>query len=591
MSFQRRIHPVDRGDHEVFFLPLALPEPRRFQLPDAGVISRRVPDFLHQMINNGEPGPIGMLEIQTAPAPGAQVDWMLLDKSPNADEAFAMMPPNNDIRAVVSGTLRTGHDGLEVEVCVHLRQDHDANRTVTLRMDVDARDPVPTLSKLASRLAKILEIPYQKPPPGLLTNSSHAFYKFLEGLDGSVLLSGDLQVPAMADPETLMRPYVDALVLDPGFGLALRIAHVSLVAAVDRAQMTTASFRRIIDGCLNARPLDGDACVQVAAYLHQLGDEERARVWLEHAVGLPSPPPRALEVLGILLSKHGKHDEARALWLRGAELDGHPDFCAHLARFAFDDGDVDEAWEQTNCGLRRILERRSRPDEWPEDGHGVELLLQCVAEKVQTYAPPEQVVEALHDLRGLLPQPEERIELGLCLMEIGLLGDARTEIQAALSLDLELPVRDKAVRAMLTLDVPDFELRFMRAAKAIKKGQSPGRGMRVMREFLIRQPEFWLALFHVAIGLRRQGHDDEALDALAEVLQMHPGQVETLVEMAELFAARGNPKRALECVDEALLTRSDEALLHLRRAEYLEQLDRPAAAGSAVKKALALEQD
>ena len=59
--------------------------------------------------------------------------------------------------------------------------------------------------------------------------------------------------------------------------------------------------------------------------------------------------------------------------------------------------------------------------------------------------------------------------------------------------------------------------------------------------------------------------------------------------MAELFAVRGNPKRALECIDEALLTGRDEALLHLRRAEYLEQLDRPAAARDAVKKALARE--
>jgi predicted RNA polymerase sigma factor len=59
--------------------------------------------------------------------------------------------------------------------------------------------------------------------------------------------------------------------------------------------------------------------------------------------------------------------------------------------------------------------------------------------------------------------------------------------------------------------------------------------------------------------------------------------------MAKLFAARGNPKRALECVDEALLSRGREAHLHLRRAEYLEQLDRPAAAASAMERAVELE--
>ncbi len=217
------------------------------------------------------------------------------------------------------------------------------------------------------------------------------------------------------------------------------------------------------------------------------------------------------------------------------------------------------------------------------------MLLRNLAVQLANCSPPEGVVEALHDLRGLLSKPEERVELGDCLAKIGLLSDARSEIQAALSLDLDLDARDKAVRALLALDVPDFEQRLANATVDIKKSQDPGRGMRVMQEFLIRQPEFWLALFYLAIGLRREGHQDEALDTLAEVLQMRPDQPETLVEMAESFAVRGNPKRALECVDQALLTRKNEALLHLHRAEYLEQLDRPAAAGHAVKKALELE--
>jgi tetratricopeptide (TPR) repeat protein len=589
VSSQRRIHPVERTEPEVYFLPLALSDLRQFGWLDAGVFCRRVPDFLHQMINHGESGPTGMLEMRTAPAPGKRVDWMLLDEPPDADEAFAMVPHNDDIRAVVTGTLRSGHDGLEVEVCVHFRQEFESDRSTTLRVAVDAHEPVRMLDGLASQLAGVLEVPYQRPSAGLLTNSNHAFYKFLEGLDGSALLSSDLQGQATADPETLMRPYVEALSLDPHFGMALRVAHASLVAGMENARIGEATCRRIIDSCLSTNPIDGEACVQVAAHLQRLGDGERAMAWLQHAAGLESPPPQALEALGGLLFKSGKCAEAREVWLRGAEVDGHPDFCAHLGRLAFDDGEVDEGWSHIGRGLRRIFERMARWEEWPENSRGVGLLLRNLAEQVVTCSPPEGIVEAVHDLRGVLPKPEERIELGNCLAKIGLLSDARAEIQAALSLDLSLDARDKAVRTMLALDVPDFEQRFASATADIKQSPDPRRGMRVMHEFLIRQPEFWLALFYLAIGLRRGGHQVEALDNLAEVLQMRPGHVDTLVEMAELFAVRGNPKRALECIDQALLTRKDDAHLHLRRAEYLEELDRPAAARDAVKKALALE--
>ena len=63
MSAQRRIHPSERVEPDVYFLPLALPEPKQFPGLDVGVVCRRIPDFLHQLINHGKAGPIGMLEL------------------------------------------------------------------------------------------------------------------------------------------------------------------------------------------------------------------------------------------------------------------------------------------------------------------------------------------------------------------------------------------------------------------------------------------------------------------------------------------------------------------------------------------------
>ncbi len=47
-----------------------------------------------------------------------------------------------------------------------------------------------------------------------------------------------------------------------------------------------------------------------------------------------------------------------------------------------------------------------------------------------------------------------------------------------------------------------------------------------------------------------------------------------LFALAEGFANRANPKRALELVDEALAVRPDEARFVAARVRYLQRLDR-----------------
>ncbi len=551
MSSQRRIHPEAQAEPDVYFLPLV---PRKAtQLPgvDVELACRRIPDLLHHLINGGEPGPTRMVERQT--------------------------PPAEEVRAVVGGTLRTSHEGFELVVWIHFRPDRSSR---TVRVTVDTRNPLPPLARLARRLAAILELPYRQPLG--CGRSAPAFYRLLEGLDGP--------------PDKLLAACVKVLFLDRAFPLALRIVRETLVRALEDGQLDRSTCRSVLDDCLRARPEDGEAAVAVAGLLHRLGEDERAIAWLEHAAGLPVPQGRALQALGFLLleRKPPDRERTRALWQKGAEVDGDPDFCAHLARLAFGEGDLVEGWLQVERGLLRFRERGARPQEWLEANlvtrGAATLLLRCVAEQLVHGPPPRPVAELLDALReGGVLGPEERVELGICLVGMGLSSEGRAELQAGLGMDPDVDARDRGVRAMLALDVPAFERRFQVATETIRKSRQPGRGMRTMREFLIREPEFWPALFHLAVGLRRQDRTDEALDALAEVLQLHPAQPEALVEMAELFAARGNPKRALECVDEALRTHEREAQLHLRRAAYLERLDRPVAAAAATRRALELE--
>ena len=562
-------------------------EPTRFSGLDPWVLARRVPDFLHQLINQGETGPTGMLEVQTPPGEDAPVGWARFENPPEPEHAFAMLPEDcSSVRTVITGTIGMDHEGLAIELQIHNKEDLGPAVAATLQVSVSLDDPMEALCKLARHLARQVNLPYEDPDSVLMTRSGPAFFKYLSGLDGSALLSEALAVESREDPQTLMLPYTEALALDPQFGLALRAAHVTLFSAIEESRLGASTCFELIDGYLENNPVDGDACVQVANLLVSHGEDGRAQAWLEHAAHLTPPPPKSLENLGIIRANSGDTIGARDLWLDGLNQTGHPDFLAHLARLAFTEGDVFDAWDKILRGLRRIYERCVRIEEWGIEGREFGLMLRYLIDHVGDHEVPADVVEALLDLRGKLAAPEDRVDLGKCLLELGYESDCRAEISASLGEDLDPPYRDDGVRVLLSLDFEDFDERFAKASEEMATVDDPSAAMAQMDEFLQRQPEYWPAHFLKALGYRRLGFGDSALDSLAAVLQLNPGQPDALCAMAELFDKRGNPKRALECIEEALDSSPSELRLHVARIRYLIRLDWTEAAQAALDRSL-----
>ena len=577
---------------DVFFLPLAVGAPTRFNGLDPWVLARRIPDFLHQLINQGEAGPTGMLEVQTPPGQGDTVDWKRFKNPPEPRHAFAMLPDDcSSVRAVIAGKIGMDHEGLAIELQIHNEEDLGPAVAATLQVSVPLDDPMEALCKLAHHLARMVNVPYEDPDAVLLTHSGPAFFKYLSGLDGSALLSEALAVESREDPQTLILPYSEALSLDPQFGLALRAAHVTLFSAVEESRLGAATCFELIDGYLESNPVDGEACVQVASLLVSHGEEGRAQAWLEHAALLTPPPPKSLENLGIIRANSGDTIGARDLWLDGLNQTGHPDFLAHLARLAFTEGDMLDAWDMVLRGLRRIYERCVRLDEWGPEGRELGLILRYLIDHLRDHEVPVDVVEALLDLRGKLAAPEDRVDLGKCLLELGYSIDCRTEIAASLGEDLDHQYRDDGVRVLLSLDFDDFDERFAKASEEMATADDPSVAMAQMEEFLENQPEYWPAHFLKALGYRRLGFGDSALDSLAAVLQLNPGQPDALCAMAELFDKRGNPKRALECVEEAMDSSPSEVGLQVARIRYLIRLDWIDAARAALGRCLELDSD
>ncbi len=558
---------------EVMFLPLSVPEEDGFGELDSGVLARRIPDFVHQVLNQGQVGPTGVLEVQTPPEEGP-VLWVVMDSPPDPDEAFTLLPDEADVRAIVTGEVLPLPDGFRVEFHVYFAEDGDERFTSKVGGVLRRDDPVTGLLQLTRRLARMLELPYHEPPRGILTSHGPAFFQFLRALDNSMLLSGDLQIEIPSDRETLLQPFATALALDPGFGLALRVAHTTIALAVENQRLDPDAAGRFLDTCYSSLPADGEGCVAVAEHLHELGDDRRAFAWLEHASRLDPPPARGLENLGIMFARRGEMVAARELWQRGLQLDGHPDFFGHLARLSFAEDRELDAWDLVVRGLRRLRERLQRAGEWDDEDRGAGVLLLYLSEHLDERKAPPDIIEGLLDLRTMIGG-DSQVYLGLCLAAGSQGVAARAElVQALEGEDLSSEARDLGVRAMLRLDVSEFERRFGRAVDQAMRHRKPRPCLAEFELFTNLQPRFWPALYYAAMARRRLGQTDEALDLLAEAHHIAPERPEVLQLMALLFDHRDNPKRALELIDRALGLRPESVPFMTARARFLVRLHR-----------------
>ncbi|MBK8976077.1 MAG: tetratricopeptide repeat protein [Planctomycetes bacterium] len=634
-------------DPEILFLPFAVPEPlgdlrvggREL---DEAVLARRLPDLLHVLLNDlhhgGRGAAIGMLEIQSPPDDGAP-RWVTLVEPPDPADVLEMLGARGRVRTLVTGSLRRcDPEHLAIDLLAHAAavqpgddadggpleaRDGDAARGGDDALDgaaafdgdgeeadvvpragprdgavprgirglVRLDDPVRGLLRLGEHLAVVLGLGDRRldGSPALGT-SALAFFRLLDGLDGAALLGGDAELEPERHGIELLEPLAEALELDPAAGLALRTLATAMFVALDGERIGETACLQVVDRALGARPADGDACVGLAEQLTLIGDRDRAAAWLEHAVSLVPPAPRALESLGVLVANRGDTERARALWTRGAELDGSPDFSAHLARLAFGERRIDDAWRCALDGLRRTWERATRTAEWPAvAGDAPSVLLRYLSEHLDRGDWPDELEVWLTALVGALREPQSRVDLGVCLAKIGQPDRALGELQQGLAADVGPSVTDRGVRALLALQIPGFEKRFALATERAVRGRDPRGALVELQAYLEHRPDFWPALFYVGVALKRLGHTDDALDVMAEVLDRRPGQVDALTEMADMFAARGNPKRALECVDEALVLHPELADLHLKRARFLEQLGRVTDATRALDRAVDLD--
>jgi tetratricopeptide (TPR) repeat protein len=281
---------------------------------------------------------------------------------------------------------------------------------------------------------------------------------------------------------------------------------------------------------------------------------DRAEQWLRLAVGQPEPPVAALETLGILLANRGDTVQARNLWLTGVRVDGHPDFFAHLARLAFSEEQEDEAWDKVVRGLRRISERSLHPGEWDEDAERGGVLLRYLSEHLeeQSVKPPADVVELLVDLSAQIREPEDRLDLGLCLRLVGRPEEAKRALRAALPHVESNDRRDVGAEALVRLLFPDFEERFPQLADIEADGEAAREGLCYLEALHAEVPQFWPALYFLGCLREGCGQDDAAYAAFRRAARLRRDQAQILSRLAQSARRLGKRDEAVAAVRSAL---------------------------------------
>lgn len=582
----------------LYFFPFAEPESIELRGLQPGVLSRRIPDFLCLCLNELEDGSAELLEIRETDEHGlATGRWVTLRSVMDAEEAMELLEEDDRGSALVLGRIRSvrieqlGAEAmppelrprLPSELLVELSIVRGDPAVVTQRLSwsIPIETPSAACLELAKQLAREVQLPAHSSNWDLYgTDIAESFFQLLQGLEGAALL--DPELLGQRPPTEVLRPFVQALELDPDYSLALRRFYLALQDGLSQLLLDLDEANELLDEILAQAPSDREAATVIGEFYAATGDSNRAESWLYQAIQSEEPPGTALETLGILLANRGETVQARNLWLTGVRVDGHPDFFAHLARLAFAEDNYDEAWDKMIRGLRRLGERSLHPGEWDEEEGRGGVLLRYLAEQLgdpEHQKPPADVEDLLLDLVGQIQEPSDRLDLGLCLLAFGRKDEGVRELRASVPHVEDWERRDLGAQALAEQLFPGFEERFAEAAENHEDEERFGEALEFFGALSREIPQFWPAhyflgrlhsaagdwpnateSFRVAAGLRRdqaeiwaklavtqheQGKIQDALESMRQALELSPEDPSYYADLSLLYFVAGEEE---ECV-------------------------------------------
>jgi tetratricopeptide (TPR) repeat protein len=410
------------------------------------------------------------------------------------------------------------------------------------------------------------------------TKDKQAMLSFLVGLGNLSALQGRT-VPATADQ--LLNPLMDAINRDPKMDGAMEALHAmtDILLAIGGGDRTAtplclqalsiAAQRRKDDAeawhhlavvgrrlgdlptavngfnqAFNLQPTNVQIAVDFIQTLRRAGDSENAIKVAQHAVEQGNEAPPILALLGSLLIEIDDFDAAEP-----------------FLRRAVDEGKVPSAFGD----LANVLWDRSE-DDTPEQREDREEALNLLETAVGLPHVAKSTIDMLLDLgsddgheraSSLLEQsgskhPENPAVL-TALATLALEGEDPEPARAWLQKLLALPRRSLdddafARRALLGLDLADFEERYEAAIDQVNSGdpKQQGKSAVFLREVIAKDPRYWQPHLMLALAVRQSEGDAAALSHLMNAVRLRPNDAQIRQLIAAILRKQGRPREAVE---------------------------------------------
>lgn len=432
-----------------------------------------------------------------------------------------------------------------------------------------------TAQKIAGRLGKTIEKKSWQDAFG--TTNVQAIISFLVGLGNLSALQGRC-VPTTSDQ--LLSPLMDALRRAPEAEPTMQALHAMTdiliqgqpdqasiplsVQALSIAAQTRKTdqgawhhlavvLRRVGDlgsavqayqQAINLGPQNAAVAAGFVETLRNAGDLENALKVAQFAVENGCEGPAVFAQLGSLLLENDQFDEAEPFLRRAVEEGKVPSAYGDLANVL---------WETTEEDPKKVAEDRQEA-------------LSLLAQAIELPSLAKSTLDMLLDLHEeeklekatqmMLRAAEKHNQNPMVLRYVASLyldGDNPPAARPYLEAILKLPRRSLdddafARRAILTLDLEDFEDRYDQAIDYVRSGdrQKQLAAAKFLREIIARDPRYWQPHLMLALAVRETEGDVAALAHLNDAVRLRPNDAEVRNLLAAILRKQGRAREAVE---------------------------------------------
>ena len=278
--------------------------------------------------------------------------------------------------------------------------------------------------------------------------------------------------------------------------------------------------------------------------LRAAGDLENALKVAQFAVENGNEGPAVFALLGSLLIENDQFDEAEPFLRRAVEEGKIPSAYGDLANVL---------WETTESDPKKVAEDRAE---------ALSLLAQAIDQPTLAKSTLDILLdlheeEKLEKATGLLLRAAEKHNQNAMALRyvasMYLDGDNPLAARPYLEAILNLPRRSLdddafARRAILTLDLEDFEDRYDQAIDYVRSGdkQKQLAASRFLREIIARDPRYWQPHLMLAIAVANTEGDVAALAHLNDAVRLRPNDAEIRNLLAAILRKQGRAREAVE---------------------------------------------